>query len=90
MGGLEWRRHGRNERQTDALHCLNSTPVIDGSEIDGVDSDGELRGLDLKTGDRIWETFEPTSRQSARWGTAFHIRYIPFSGLTGEIDRAVR
>lgn len=69
-----WRRHGKNERQTDALHCLISTPVIDQDHIYGVCSYGELRCLDLKTGDRLWSTFEATSGRSARWGTAFLVK----------------
>ena len=78
-----WKRHGQNERLTDALHCLISTPVIDGGHIYGVCAYGELRCLDLTTGDRIWSTFEPTSGESARWGTAFLVkhddRYFLFS-----------
>lgn len=78
-----WQRHGQNERLTDALHCLISTPVIEGDHIYGVCSYGELRCLDLKTGDRLWSTFEATSGQSARWGTAFLVkhedRYFLFS-----------
>ncbi len=69
-----WRRHGQNEKLTDALHCLISTPVIEGDFIYGVCSYGELRCLDLKTGDRVWATFEATSQQSARWGTAFLVK----------------
>jgi outer membrane protein assembly factor BamB len=78
-----WRRHGENEKITDALHCLISTPVIEGDFIYGVCSYGELRCLDLKTGDRIWSTFAATSGESARWGTAFLVkqqdRYFLFS-----------
>ena len=78
-----WRRHGQNERLTDALHCLISTPVIDGEHIYGVCSHGELRCLDLKTGDRVWSTYAATSGESARWGTAFLVkhedRYFLFS-----------
>ncbi|MBC8115947.1 MAG: pyrrolo-quinoline quinone, partial [Candidatus Saccharimonas sp.] len=43
----------------------------------------ELRCLDLATGDRKWSTFQPTSGESLRWGTAFIIqhedRYFLFS-----------
>lgn len=78
-----WRRHGKNERLTDALHCLISTPVIEGDDIYGVDSYGEFRCLDLATGDRKWETFAPTSGESLRWGTAFIVkhedRYVLFN-----------
>ena len=78
-----WRRHGKNEKLTDALHCLISTPVIDGDHIYGVCSHGELRCLDLATGDRQRSTFQPTSGESLRWGTAFIVqhedRYFLFS-----------
>ena len=80
---VDWQRHGQNEKITDALHCLISTPVIDGDYIYGACSYGEFRCLDAKNGDRIWATFEPTSRQSARWGNAFIVRhenrYVLFS-----------
>jgi outer membrane protein assembly factor BamB len=78
-----WRRKGKSERLTDALHCVISTPVIDGNFIYGVCSYGELRGLELATGDRLWSTFEATSKVSARWGSAFIVkhddRYFLFS-----------
>ena len=69
-----WRRHGQSEKITDALHCLISTPVIEGNHIYGVCSHGELRCLDLKTGDRLWSTFAATSGESARWGNAFLVK----------------
>ena len=62
-----WRRIGRNERNTDSLHCMISTPLIKGQYIYGVDSYGELRCLDLNTGDRIWE--DTTAVPKARWAT---------------------
>jgi outer membrane protein assembly factor BamB len=83
QASVTWQRHGQNEKITDALHCLISTPVIDGNHIYGVCSHGELRGLDVANGDRQWETFAATSGQSARWGTAFIVkqadRYVLFS-----------
>lgn len=72
---VDWKRGGMNERLTDALHCLINTPVIDGDYIYGVCSYGELRCLDIKNGNRLWETFEATSGKSARWGTAFIVRH---------------
>jgi outer membrane protein assembly factor BamB len=62
-----WRRVGRSERKTDALHSINSTPMILGNYIYGVDSYGELRCLDVKTGDRVWE--DQTAVPRARWAT---------------------
>jgi len=62
-----WERVGQNERNTDALQSIISTPLIQGSHIYGVDSYGELRCLDLMTGDRVWESQDAVPR--ARWAT---------------------
>ena len=67
-----WQRAGQNERKTDALHCCISTPLIIGDYIYGVDSYGELRCLDLKTGDRIWEDL--TAVKKARWANIHFVR----------------
>src|SRR5260221_6975117 len=53
-----WERHGLNERQTDAIHPIISTPLFLGEYVYGVDSYGELRCLDAATGDRVWESLE--------------------------------
>jgi len=68
-----WRRLGPNERNTDALHCCISTPIIEGDYIYGVDSYGELRCLDIKTGDRIWEDLTATPK--ARWSNIHMVRH---------------
>ncbi|MHC4155167.1 MAG: PQQ-binding-like beta-propeller repeat protein [Planctomycetota bacterium] len=68
-----WQRKGENEKRTDALHCCISTPVLDGDYIYGVDSYGELRCLDLHTGDRIWESLDAVPR--ARWANIHFIRH---------------
>ena len=62
-----WRRMGIDEKNTDSLHCMISTPLIKGKHIYGVDSYGELRCLDLMTGDRVWENTTAVPR--ARWAT---------------------
>jgi outer membrane protein assembly factor BamB len=67
-----WRRRGVSERETDSLHCCISTPVIDGDHIYGVDSYGELRCLDLLTGDRIWESLEAVPKD--RWSNIHMVR----------------
>ena len=71
-----WKRIGKDERNTDALHSCISTPVILNDYIYGVDSYGELRCLDLFTGDRIWENQTAVNR--ARWGNIHFIK--PFVG----------
>jgi len=68
-----WRRVGRDEKQTDALHCCISTPLIRDNYIYGVDSYGQLRCLDLATGDRIWESQVPVPR--ARWANIHMVQH---------------
>jgi outer membrane protein assembly factor BamB len=67
-----WYRRGIDEKNTDALHCMISSPLIKGDYIYGVDSYGELRCLDLKTGDRVWEDL--TAVPKARWATIHIMR----------------
>jgi outer membrane protein assembly factor BamB len=67
-----WHRIGVDERNTDALHCMISSPVIKNGYIYGADSYGEMRCLDMATGDRIWEDL--TVVPKARWATVHIIR----------------
>jgi outer membrane protein assembly factor BamB len=69
-----WRRRGQSETITDSLHCCISTPIIQGDYIYGVDSYGELRCLDLKTGDRIWESHEAVPKD--RWSNIHMVRRV--------------
>jgi len=68
-----WQRRGPNERNTDSLHCCISTPVLQADYIYGVDSYGELRCLDLHTGDRIWESLDAVPK--ARWANIHMVRH---------------
>ncbi|HVX11601.1 MAG TPA: PQQ-binding-like beta-propeller repeat protein [Pirellulales bacterium] len=54
-----WRRVGLDERHTDSLQSIMSTPYIKDNFVYGVDSYGELRCLNGDTGDRAWESLEP-------------------------------
>ncbi|HKK63916.1 MAG TPA: PQQ-binding-like beta-propeller repeat protein [Bacteroidales bacterium] len=65
---MVWHRKGESVRKTDALHCIISTPFIQGDHIYGVDSYGEFRCLDLMTGDRIWK--DQTLTPYGRWSNA--------------------
>ncbi len=67
-----WRRIGRSERRTDALHSINSTPTMFGGYVYGVDSYGEFRCLDADTGDRIWEDLTVVPKE--RWATIHMVR----------------
>jgi outer membrane protein assembly factor BamB len=67
-----WQRSGPNERTTDALHSIISTPLLVGDYLYGVDSYGELRCLDARTGDRLWESRDAVPR--SRWATIHFVR----------------
>lgn len=56
--GVACRWHRRREelpKGEAAMHCLNSTPYIDGEYIYGADSRGVLRCLQLADGRQVWE-----------------------------------
>ena len=63
---------GPDENHTDSLHSIISTPLLQGDYVYGVDSYGELRCLDAKTGDRIWESHKAVPR--VRWATIHMVR----------------
>jgi outer membrane protein assembly factor BamB len=70
-----WARGGKG-RNTDALHALFATPDIRDGRVYGVCASGELRCVDLRTGDRLWETAEATTYDAGpqKWATAFLVR----------------
>lgn len=82
---IVWRANGRS-----AVFCSNSPPLLADGMIYGCDCrGGQLRGADLETGDRLWETFRPTTgSRNAGHGTAFLVkhddRYLLFSE-TGDL-----
>ncbi|HCO96635.1 MAG TPA: dehydrogenase [Phycisphaerales bacterium] len=67
-----WQRKGENTKNTESLHCCISTPIIKGNYIYGVDSYGELRCLDLLTGNRMWESLDAVPK--ARWANIHMIQ----------------
>lgn len=68
---VDWKGSSNSEQQTDGLHSIMPTPWVTESNIFGVCSYGQLRGLDCKTGKRLWETLDATGR--GRWWNAFII-----------------
>ncbi|TWT82712.1 outer membrane biogenesis protein BamB [Planctomycetes bacterium CA13] len=68
-----WHRVGVDEKNTDALQCMISNPILKGDYIYGVDSYGELRCLKMSNGDRVWENLTAVKRN--RWGTIHIIRH---------------
>lgn len=67
-----WRRKGPSETRTDGLHCIMSTPYLEGDHIYGVDSYGELRCLALADGARLWE--DRTAVPRARWSNIHMVK----------------
>jgi outer membrane protein assembly factor BamB len=67
-----WRRKGPDEKNTDSLHSIISTPYLEGDYIYGVDSYGELRCLEADTGNRLWESLEATPK--ARWSNIHFVK----------------
>ncbi len=68
-----WKGKSSSEIDTDGLHAVINTPVIDGEYIYGICSYGQFRCLDLKTGARVWETMEVT-KEKARWASGLIVR----------------
>lgn len=77
MGGegarMLWKGNSNSEINTDGLHAVVNTPVIDGDHIYGICSYGQFRCLNLKTGERVWETMDVT-KEKARWASGFIVR----------------
>ena len=67
-----WQAVGRSERSTEALQSIISTPLRLGDHIYGVDSYGELRCLEAKTGKRVWEDL--TAVPKARWANIHFVQ----------------
>jgi outer membrane protein assembly factor BamB len=70
---LIWKGKSSSEINTDGLHAVVNTPVIDGDYIYGICSYGQFRCLNLKTGERVWETLDVT-KEKARWASGFIVR----------------
>jgi outer membrane protein assembly factor BamB len=64
----------RGEKNT-AVYPINMTPFLEAGTIYGVDQPGQLRGVELATGKRLWETTAPTTgAKPIGTGTAFLIK----------------
>ena len=58
---------------TDGLHSIISTPIVADDQLYGVGSYGELRGLDARTGERLWQSAAMNAQD--RWATAHFVRH---------------
>ena len=69
-----WQGSSNSEIKTDGLHALITTPVIEGDYVYGICSYGQLRCLNARTGERVWETLDLTGER-ARWASGFLVRH---------------
>ena len=70
-----WKNGGSGEKpnQTKSLHAVITTPIVDQGHFYGTCSYGELRGLSLADGERLWERKDLT--RQGRWGSMFWVRH---------------
>ena len=69
-----WQSQKVSEMDTDGLHCVMATPLLENGYIYSPCSYGQFRCLKADTGERIWETFVPTTGKSMRWGNVFIVK----------------
>ena len=71
-----WNRKSSSSSDFDAgLHTTMTTPVFSHGSLYGVCALGEFRALDAKTGDRLWETYEPMGGKKGLFATAFIVAH---------------
>ena len=75
--------HVSNMPDICVLDINMASPIIKDGHIYGTCANGELRCIDVKTGDQLWEDFSATGGKKTDCGTAFIIpqgdRYILFN-----------
>jgi outer membrane protein assembly factor BamB len=69
-----WRGNSTSEINTDKLHAVMTAPIIQGDYIYGICSYGQLRGLDARTGERLWES-QAVTVERARWASAQFVQH---------------
>jgi outer membrane protein assembly factor BamB len=69
-----WKGKSESEIQTDGLHAVIATPVIEGDYIYGICSYGQFRCIRVKNGERVWETQDVT-KERRRWVSGFIVRH---------------
>ena len=58
-----------------AISPVNVQPFLDGNTLYGMGQGGDFYALDIKTGDRLWETGWPLGKRPQQTGTAFIVRH---------------
>ena len=70
-----WQGRNRGELpdQTGTLHSIISTPIVVDDHLYGIGSYGELRAIDARNGERVWESDQMNEQD--RWATAYFVRH---------------
>jgi len=71
---VAWKTAKQSERDTVNLNSTMATPWIEGGHAYGPCSYGQFRCIRLDTGERLWETFQPTTGKAERWGNCFVVK----------------
>jgi outer membrane protein assembly factor BamB len=71
-----WDRHSTKNSEFDqGLHTVMCTPIWKDGHIYGICGMGELRCLDAKTGDRVWESDGALGGKTGFFGNAFLVEH---------------
>jgi len=71
-----WNRHATGDSGlNDGLHTVMCTPIWEQDHIYGICGHGELRCLDAKNGDRIWESEGAVGGKPGLFATAFLVKH---------------
>ena len=69
-----WKGQSRSEIESDGLHAVIGAPIIIGDHLYGTGSYGQLRAINVSTGERVWET-QAVTQERARWASAHIVRH---------------
>ncbi|HZZ77799.1 MAG TPA: PQQ-binding-like beta-propeller repeat protein [Gemmataceae bacterium] len=76
---LAWK--GKNDT---SVYPINNTPYLEDGHIYGVCTEGELRCVNIKDGERLWGTFEPVAGKKLGSGTAHLVKHEDRFFITAE------
>jgi outer membrane protein assembly factor BamB len=83
---LVWKVDGTKGR---GLGPVFSTPFLEGGYIYGIDGSGELRCVDMKTGEHVWFSNEPTRAGQRKSPSAFLVKHQDRFFLANDLGELV-
>jgi outer membrane protein assembly factor BamB len=67
-----------------SVYPINNTPFLEDGHIYGVCTEGELRCVNMKTGERVWETYKAVTGEKTGSGTAHLVKHADRFFITTE------